>query len=73
MVLYTMMPEEREELQRMLEELTTEHRDLDIIIKQLSEATPIDFLRLQRLKKRKLFLKDSISKIESMLVPDIIA
>lgn len=57
----------------MLEELRTEHRDLDIIIQQLSDAVPIDFLRLQRLKKRKLFLKDSISKLESMLLPDIIA
>lgn len=68
-----MMLEEEEDLQKMLEELKTEHRDLDIIIQQLADATPIDFLRLQRLKKRKLFLKDSISKIESMLVPDIIA
>jgi len=68
-----MMLEEQEELQKMLGELRTEHKDLDIIIQQLSEATPVDFLRLQRLKKRKLFLKDSISKIESMLVPDIIA
>jgi hypothetical protein len=68
-----MMQEEEEELQRMLEELKTEHRDLDIIIQQLGDSTPIDFLRMQRLKKRKLFLKDSISKIESMLLPDIIA
>jgi hypothetical protein len=68
-----MMPEEREELQRTLEELRTEHRDLDIVIQQLNESTPVDFLRLQRLKKRKLLLKDSISKIESMLLPDIIA
>ena len=68
-----MMLEEEAELQKMLEELKTEHRDLDIIIQQLADATPIDFLRLQRLKKRKLFLKDSISKLESMMVPDIIA
>lgn len=68
-----MTHEEEEELNQMLEELRTEHRDLDIIIQQLSDATPIDFLRLQRLKKRKLFLKDSISKIESMMLPDIIA
>lgn len=68
-----MMPEEQEDLQKMLEDLRTEHRDLDIILQQLSEATPVDFLRLQRFKKRKLFLKDSISKIESMLLPDIIA
>ena len=68
-----MMIEEQEDLQKALEELKTEHRDLDIVIQQLSESTPIDIMRLQRLKKRKLFLKDSISKIESMLLPDIIA
>jgi hypothetical protein len=68
-----MMLEEQEDLQQKLEELKTEHRDLDIVIQQISDSTPIDFLRLQRLKKRKLFLKDSISKIESMLLPDIIA
>ncbi len=68
-----MLPEEQEELLRTLEQLKTEHRDLDIILQQLAESVPVDFLRLQRLKKRKLFLKDSIIKIEGMLVPDIIA
>ncbi|MDY0009798.1 MAG: DUF465 domain-containing protein [Bdellovibrionales bacterium] len=68
-----MLPEEQDELERMLEQLRTEHRDLDVVIQQLGESIPVDFLRLQRLKKRKLFLKDSILKIESMLVPDIIA
>ena len=37
-----MMLEEQEELQQMLEELKTEHRDLDVVIEQLSDATPID-------------------------------
>lgn len=68
-----MMQEEEEELNKMLEELRTEHRDLDIIIDQLGEVVPVDFLRMQRLKKRKLFIKDQISKLESMLLPDIIA
>lgn len=68
-----MLPEEQEELERMLEQLKTEHRDLDIVIQQLTDSVPVDFLRLQRLKKRKLFLKDSILKIESMMLPDIIA
>lgn len=68
-----MLQEEQEELERALEQLKTEHRDLDVVIQQLSDSVPVDFLRLQRLKKRKLFLKDSISKIESMLLPDIIA
>ena len=68
-----MLQEEIEELEKTLEQLKTEHRDLDVILQQLADAVPVDFLRLQRLKKRKLFLKDSILKIESMLVPDIIA
>jgi hypothetical protein len=68
-----MLQEEQEDLQKKLEELKTEHRDPDIVIDQLSEATPVDMMRLSRLKKRKLFLKDSISKMESMLLPDIIA
>ena len=68
-----MMLEEQEDMQRKINELKVEHRDLDIVIQQLSDCVPVDFLRLQRLKKRKLFLKDSISKIESMLLPDIIA
>jgi hypothetical protein len=68
-----MMMEQQEEYQKILEELKTEHRDLDIVIQQLADSTPVDFLRLQRLKKRKLFLKDSVMKIESMMLPDIIA
>ena len=68
-----MMLEEQEEMQRKIEELKVEHRDLDVVIQQLSDSAPVDLLRLQSLKKRKLFLKDSISKIESMLLPDIIA
>ncbi len=68
-----MLLEEQEEIEKQLIELKTEHRDLDIVLQQLASAVPVDFLRLQRLKKRKLFLKDSISKLESMLLPDIIA
>jgi hypothetical protein len=68
-----MMPEEQEELRKLLEQYRTEHHDLDVVIQQLGESVPVDFLRMQRLKKRKLFLKDSISRIEGMLLPDIIA
>jgi hypothetical protein len=68
-----MTSEEEDDLRRKLEELRSEHRDLDIVIQQMLEAVPVDFLRLQRLKKRKLLLKDSILKLESMLLPDIIA
>jgi hypothetical protein len=56
-----------------LEALRTEHRDLDEVIDRLMENPPFDQLQLQRLKKRKLGLKDQIIKLESQLIPDIIA
>ena len=65
--------EQREILMRRLEELRTEHRDLDDVIARVTEEAPFDQVRVQRLKKRKLMLKDQITHIESMLLPDIIA
>jgi len=62
-----------EALRAKLAALTVEHRDLDDVIARVAERIPFDQLRLQRLKKRKLALKDQISKIESELLPDIIA
>jgi hypothetical protein len=62
-----------EALTAKLAALKTEHRELDQVIAQLSERAPFDQLKLQRLKKRKLLLKDQISKLESELLPDIIA
>ncbi len=62
-----------ESLRARLAALKTEHRDLDDVIARLAERAPFDQLQLQRLKKRKLRLKDQISKIESELLPDIIA
>ena len=56
-----------------LEGLRIEHRDLDEVIDRLIERAPFDQLQLQRLKKRKLGLKDQITKLESQLIPDIIA
>jgi hypothetical protein len=53
--------------------LRTEHRDLDDAIEALRQSTSVDQLQLARLKKRKLRLKDEISMIEDMMVPDIIA
>jgi hypothetical protein len=64
---------ELEATKAKLERLRTEHRDLDEIIDRLSEAAPFNQLQLQRLKKRKLVLKDLITKLESQLLPDIIA
>ena len=56
-----------------LETLRIEHRDLDEVIDRLIEKPPFDQLQLQRLKKRKLGLKDQILRLESQLIPDIIA
>ena len=66
-------PVDQEALKRRLTELRSEHRDLDDVIAQISEKVPFDQLQVQRLKKRKLQLKDEIAKIESALLPDIIA
>jgi hypothetical protein len=62
-----------EALKSKLAALVVEHRDLDDVIARIAERMPFDQLQLQRLKKRKLALKDQISKIESELLPDIIA
>lgn len=66
-----------QELKKRLEALRSEHRDLDAAIDALIEAGRtngfIDQLQMQRLKKRKLKLKDQIAHIEDTLLPDIIA
>lgn len=67
------MGDDEDELREKLEELKREHRDLDDVVEKLMSHQPIDFLQMQRLKKRKLVLKDTIQKIESRLLPDIIA
>jgi hypothetical protein len=59
------------EIQRWLEELRVEHRDLDEIIKHLLEGRHNDMMRVQRLKKRKLKLKDMIARLESELIPNL--
>ena len=56
-----------------LHQLESEHRDLDDVIERLGEDKPFDQLKLQRLKKRKLALKDEIAKLRSRILPDIIA
>jgi hypothetical protein len=62
-----------EALKVKLAALKSEHRDLDDVIARLLDHRPFDQLQMQRLKKRKLMLKDQILKIESELLPDIIA
>ncbi len=60
-------------LRTRLAEMVQEHRDLDAAIAAMIEAGASDQLRLTRLKKRKLQLKDQITQIEDSLLPDIIA
>jgi hypothetical protein len=67
------MLSDRDTLLRKLHELRSEHRDLDSVIARLSEQGAIGQLQLQRLKKRKLLLKDEIAWLESRLIPDSIA
>lgn len=64
---------EQQMLQARVETLRIEHRDLDAAIDALREKGVPDQVRLARLKKRKLALRDEISTIESQLIPDIIA
>lgn len=61
------------DLSARLDILRTEHRDLDAAIVALGAEPIPDQLRLARLKKRKLALRDEIARFESLLIPDIIA
>ncbi|MDH5423442.1 MAG: DUF465 domain-containing protein [Gammaproteobacteria bacterium] len=60
-----------EQVQRRIEALMLEHRDLDDVIFHLHEVPTIDRLQLQRLKKRKLMIKDTIEKLRDQLIPDL--
>jgi hypothetical protein len=65
--------EDADLLHQKLEQLKSEHRDLDDVIHSLTGRGAYDQLQIQRLKKRKLVLKDLIARLESQLLPDIIA
>jgi hypothetical protein len=65
--------EDIDELEEKLAELEREHRVLDQEIDRLVSTPPVDLLTIQRLKKKKLVLKDQIIKLKSDIVPDIIA
>ena len=66
-------PEEHASLVAQIERLREEHRDLDAAIEALRNAGPVDQLQMQRLKKRKLLLRDKVAALEDQLTPDIIA
>jgi hypothetical protein len=68
-----MTKEEEHELREQAARLLQEHRDLDVAIAALQDSPGSDILQIQRLKKRKLHLRDRITFIEDQLTPDIIA
>jgi hypothetical protein len=68
-----MTKEEEHELREQLARLLQEHRDLDAAIDALAESPGSDLIQVQRLKKRKLVLRDKIRQIEDQITPDIIA
>jgi hypothetical protein len=68
-----MTQEEERELREQLARLQQEHRDLDAAIAALAFSPGSDLIQVQRLKKRKLVLRDTIRRIEDQLTPDIIA
>lgn len=65
--------EERSQIEARIVALEIEHQDLDDVIDRLVDDPTQDQLRLRRLKKRKLFLKDTIARLKDRLIPDIIA
>ena len=69
----TSIEQQQARLQKRLEQLSIEHRDLDEVIEETAKSPAADLVRLQRLKKRKLSIKDEIRSIHQRLLPDIIA
>jgi len=65
--------EEKAQIRQRLQALEVEHHDLDDVIDRLVIEPGQDRLQLQRLKKRKLLIKDQIQRLRTRLIPDIIA
>ena len=70
---FQLTDDEKEQIRARITALEVEHSDLDYIIATLSQDPIHDQLRLRRLKKRKLMLKDQIAMLKDRLIPDIIA
>jgi len=64
---------DQDQLKAKLAELELEHRDLDDVINNLMNKNDFDQIKVGRLKKRKLALKDQITSLRGRLIPDIIA
>ena len=67
------MSEEQNKIKVKINELRKLHSELDIEISKIVKVIPVDQVMLQRIKKKKLKLKDEISKLSSNILPDIIA
>ena len=67
------MSEEQSKIKEKINELRKLHSELDIEISKIVKVIPVDQVMLQRIKKKKLKLKDEISKLSSHMLPDIIA
>jgi hypothetical protein len=70
---FPLTDEEKAQIRERLHALEIEHHDLDDVISRLCADPRQDQLQLQRLKKRKLLLKDQIQRLRARLIPDIIA
>jgi hypothetical protein len=68
-----MQAEQIEQIKRRIIELGIEHRDLDEVIARLTSDPSPDELQLRRLKKRKLWLKDEMTRLQMQITPDILA
>ena len=67
------MEADQENIKKEINDLLEQHSELDDAIERINEKIPFDQIKLQRLKKRKLALKDEINKLKSKILPDIIA
>ena len=67
------MEVDQENIKKEINELLEQHSELDDAIERINDKIPFDQIKLQRLKKRKLLLKDEINKLKSQTLPDIIA
>ncbi|HYR33874.1 MAG TPA: DUF465 domain-containing protein [Burkholderiales bacterium] len=70
---FPLTEEEKAQIRSRLHALEIEHHDLDDVINRLAADPTQDRLQLQRLKKRKLLLKDQIQRLRARLIPDIVA
>jgi len=69
--MYHLTDDKNQELKERLYQLRLEHRDMDELIQRLYEEAYVDQIQASRLKRRKLQIKDAITRLESQLIPDL--